>query len=82
MPRRWASHLWLALLPLVGAAGLSACDPNRVFEQNIDFPNNSWDVQQKPSFTFAIEDTTAEFERRTTVCRCASLGCDYDEVLN
>ena len=41
---------------------LSACDPNRVFEQNIDFANNSWDVQQKPAFTFAIEDTAAVYD--------------------
>ena len=54
------------VLPLVAAfgllGGLTACDPNRVFEQNIDFPKYSWDVQQKPAFTFAIEDTTARYD--------------------
>ena len=53
-------------LPLVAAfgilGGLTACDPNRVFEQNIDFPKYSWDVQQKPAFNFAIEDTTARYD--------------------
>ena len=47
----------------LGFAGLlTACDPNRVFEQNIDFPKYSWDVQQKPAFTFAIADTTARYD--------------------
>ena len=41
---------------------LTACDPNRVFEQNTDFPKYSWDVQQKPAFTFTIEDTTARYD--------------------
>ncbi|GAB3668920.1 hypothetical protein GCM10027594_34090 [Hymenobacter agri] len=41
---------------------LAACDPNRVFEQNTDFANYSWDVQQKPTFTFAITDTTARYD--------------------
>ena len=42
--------------------GLTSCDPNRVFEQNTDFPKYSWDVQQKPAFTFAITDTTARYD--------------------
>jgi gliding motility-associated lipoprotein GldH len=41
---------------------LTACDPNQVFEQNTDFANYSWDVQQKPAFTFAIQDTTASYD--------------------
>ena len=41
---------------------LTACDPNQVFEQNTDFPNYSWDVQQKPAFTFTIQDTTASYD--------------------
>ena len=46
----------------LGFAGLlTACDPNRVFEQNTDFSNSSWDVQQKPTFTFTIADTTARY---------------------
>ncbi len=52
--------LLVAAFGLLG--GLTACDPNRVFEQNIDFPKYSWDVQQKPAFAFAIEDTTARYD--------------------
>ena len=41
---------------------LTGCDPDRVFEQNIDFENYAWDVQQKPAFTFAIQDTAARYD--------------------
>ena len=50
---------------LVGALGLlvlASCDPSRVFEKNIDFPSNSWDVQRKPAFTFTIADTAARYD--------------------
>ena len=59
MNQRFALRLAVGL----GFVGLlSACDPNRVFEQNTDFPNYSWDVQKKPSFTFAIIDTAARYD--------------------
>lgn len=66
---RQAALLLVLLLPL-----LSACDPNRVFEQNIDFKNYSWDVQQKPSFTFQIQDTTARYNVYFNVRNAASYG--------
>ena len=55
---------WLALLPL--AVALSACDPQRVYEENVDLKSPSgdayvWDVQQRPTFTFAITDTAARY---------------------
>ncbi|WP_230688094.1 gliding motility lipoprotein GldH [Hymenobacter jeongseonensis] len=53
---------------------LTACDPNRVFEQNIDFPDSSWDVQQKPAFTFAIEDTTATYDVYFNVRHASAYG--------
>jgi len=62
----------------VWAAGLlcvlTACDPNRVFEENTDFPNYSWDVQQKPAFTFAIEDTTARYDVYFNVRHASAYG--------
>ncbi len=63
---------------LATAAGLllllTTCDPNRVFEQNIDFPKYSWDVQQKPAFTFAIADTMARYDVYFSVRHAASYG--------
>ena len=53
---------------------LSACDTNRVFEQNTDFPNHSWDVQQKPAFTFAIEDTAARYDVYFNVRHASAYG--------
>jgi len=36
----------------------TSCDSNRVFEDNIDIPDYSWDVKNKLSFDVTIEDTT------------------------
>ena len=59
----------------VGLLGvLASCDPNRVFEKNTDFENYSWDVQQKPAFTFAIEDTAALYDVYFNVRHAASYG--------
>jgi gliding motility-associated lipoprotein GldH len=35
----------------------SGCDRNRVFENNIDIPDYSWDVKNKLSFEVNVEDT-------------------------
>lgn len=66
------SGRWRLLLPLL--ALLTACDPNRVFEQNIDFPDYSWDVQQKPSFTFQIPDTAARYNLYFNVRNASAYG--------
>jgi gliding motility-associated lipoprotein GldH len=77
---RWrASRFWLALLPLVGAAGLSACDPNRVYEENVDLKSPAgepyvWDVQQRPTFTFAITDTAARYDVYFNVRNASGYG--------
>jgi len=60
---------------VLGLLGLlTACDPNRVFEKNIDFANYSWDVQQKPAFTFTIEDTAAVYDVYFNVRHASSYG--------
>ena len=53
---------------------LAACDSRGVFEQNADFPNYSWDVQQKPVFTFAIEDTAALYDVYFNVRHASAYG--------
>lgn len=40
---------------------LSACDPSRVYEQNVELPDNNWTVDNAPVFKFAIEDTTKRY---------------------
>ncbi len=37
----------------------SSCDPNRVFEDNIDIPEFNWDVKNKLSFEVDVTDTTS-----------------------
>jgi gliding motility-associated lipoprotein GldH len=67
------------LLPLAGALFLSACDPNRVYEENTDLKSPSgdayvWDVQQRPSFTFDVADTTARYDVYFNVRNAADYG--------
>ena len=69
----------LALLALAGVAALSACDPSRVYEENTDLKSPSgdayvWDVQQRPTFTFAITDTTARYDVYFNVRNAADYG--------
>ncbi|WP_299704691.1 gliding motility lipoprotein GldH [uncultured Pontibacter sp.] len=40
---------------------LTACDPNRVYEQNVELPEKNWTVDNAPEFEFAIEDTTKRY---------------------
>lgn len=64
---------------LTGALVLNACDPNRVYEENTDLKSPSgdayvWDVQQRPSFTFDIVDTTARYDVYFNVRNAADYG--------
>lgn len=45
-----ASGFWLLAV---------SCDPNRVFEDNIDIPELNWDVKNKLLFDVDIQDTTS-----------------------
>ena len=70
---------WRALLPLAGAAALSACDPRRVYEDNVDLKSPSgdayvWDVQQRPSFSFTIADTAARYNVYFNVRNASGYG--------
>jgi gliding motility-associated lipoprotein GldH len=40
---------------------LTACDPARVYEQNVELPEKNWTVDNAPVFEFAIEDTTKQY---------------------
>ncbi|MDQ4140438.1 MAG: gliding motility lipoprotein GldH [Bacteroidota bacterium] len=42
-------------------AALTSCDKNRVFEENQDIPNNSWQIRNAPQFSFTIQDPTAAY---------------------
>lgn len=40
---------------------LSGCDPNRVYEQNVDFAGGNWAIDNAPEFTFEIKDTAQAY---------------------
>lgn len=39
----------------------TACDPERVYEENHTIEGNRWYIDTIPSFTFTIEDTTVPY---------------------
>ena len=41
---------------------LGSCDENRVFEQNMDIPENNWAINNTLTISFVIEDTTQAYD--------------------
>lgn len=41
---------------------LSACDSNRIYEQNIDIQNKNWRIEDSKEFKFQITDTTKNYQ--------------------
>ena len=69
----------LAGLALLASLLLSACDPQRVYEDNVDLKSLTgepyvWDVQQRPTFSFAIADTVARYDVYFNVRNAAGYG--------
>ena len=50
----WAAALLLLLF--------TACDPARVYEQNVDLPERNWAIDNAPEFEFQIQDTTQAYD--------------------
>ena len=44
---------------LMGVFMLSACDNNRIYEQNSKLSENAWLIDEKPSFEVELEDTSS-----------------------
>jgi gliding motility-associated lipoprotein GldH len=49
------------LLAVCVVALLWACDDNRVYEDIKDFDQRQWNVSEKPSFEFLIDDTNIKY---------------------
>lgn len=49
--------LWVAVL-----LALTSCDPDRVYEQNVELPENNWKIDNAPVFEFEIQDTTQVYD--------------------
>ncbi|MBW3129378.1 gliding motility lipoprotein GldH [Hymenobacter profundi] len=62
------------LLGLVLVTLLAACNPDQVFEKNLDFDDRTWAVQEKPTFEFQIEDTTQRYDVYFNVRNTSSYG--------
>ena len=54
--------LLFALILVYGTVFLISCDKNRIYEQNIDIPDNNWQIEDVKEYTFAINDTTQVYD--------------------
>ncbi|MDX5421302.1 MAG: gliding motility lipoprotein GldH [Hymenobacteraceae bacterium] len=50
--------LWASAFLLL----LSSCDPGRIYEQNVELPENNWQIDNAPVFEFEIQDTTQVYD--------------------
>lgn len=49
--------MWVAALLM-----LTGCDAERVYEQNVELPDNNWQIDNAPVFEFEIQDTTQVYD--------------------
>ena len=49
------------LIIFLVAVSLSTCDSDRVYENNMEFPDRSWKITEEPRFDFNVSDTTARY---------------------
>ena len=54
--------LLFALIFIAGTLSLSSCDKNRIYEQNIDIPDNNWKIEDVKEYSFDIKDTTKAYD--------------------
>ncbi len=47
------------IVVLLSVILLTSCDANRIFEKNVEIPDNTWDVSQKIRFEVTITDTVS-----------------------
>lgn len=53
---------FLACILFLGLLACSACDKNRVYEENIDIQDYNWKIADVKEFNFAITDTTKTYQ--------------------
>ncbi len=54
-------HLSLSSLLCIAFFSLSACNGNRIFEENHDFPAHGWESSTVPEFDFEIKETDVAY---------------------
>jgi gliding motility-associated lipoprotein GldH len=55
-------HKALSFWAVVALLFLSACDPERVFEQNVDLPKGNWQIDDAQVFEFDVQDTAQLYD--------------------
>jgi gliding motility-associated lipoprotein GldH len=63
---------WIILLILFFC---SACDPNRIYEENTDIKDYNWKIEDVKEFSFDIKDTTKTYQVYFNVRN--ALGYEY-----
>ncbi|MDH5396672.1 MAG: gliding motility lipoprotein GldH [Cyclobacteriaceae bacterium] len=43
-------------------AFMIGCDPHRIYEENIDFPDRVWHIDSIPEFEFRIDESTINYD--------------------
>lgn len=56
----WSKRLFLFFVPCT--LYLNSCTSIDLFEKTVAIPGHSWKSSYKPSFTFAVTDTTANYQ--------------------
>jgi len=59
--------LIFALVFFSGIFFLTSCDKNRIYEQNIDIPDNNWKIEDVKEYAFDIKDTTKAYDIYFTI---------------
>ena len=59
--RKTNSYVAILLLVCTITLGLSSCDKARLFEENQQISNNSWDYKDAKTFTTEISDTSQNY---------------------
>ena len=54
---QWRKYVYFVVL----IAALTSCDKNRVFEENQDIPDNSWQIRNVPQFSFTIQEPASNY---------------------
>lgn len=54
--------LLFALALFIGILPFTACEQNRIYEQNIDLPDNKWKIEDVKEYAFEIKDPSQAFD--------------------
>ncbi len=56
-----------AIFPVACALMITACDPHKIYERNVDFKNRYWLANDQPAFDFEIPNAEEKYNLYFTV---------------